>query len=58
MGSGFQNCWAPLLFAAHLAVAGASSQTPPLPYTISDNVDLVLLDVSVKDPRGGFVTGL
>lgn len=27
-------------------------------YTISDNVDLVLLDVSVKDPKGGFVTGL
>jgi VWFA-related protein len=28
------------------------------PYTISDNVDLVLLDVSVKDPHGGYVTGL
>ncbi len=27
-------------------------------YTISDNVDLVLLDVSVKDPRGGYVSGL
>lgn len=27
-------------------------------YTISDNVDLVLLDVSVRDPRGGYVTGL
>jgi VWFA-related protein len=27
-------------------------------YTISDNVDLVLLDVSVKDPHGGYVTGL
>ena len=27
-------------------------------YTISDNVDLVLLDASVKDVRGGFVTGL
>lgn len=27
-------------------------------YTISDNVDLVVLDVSVKDPRGGYVTGL
>lgn len=30
----------------------------PGAYTISDNVDLVLLDVSVKDPRGGYVTGL
>lgn len=27
-------------------------------YTIHDNVNLVLLDVSVKDPRGGYVTGL
>ena len=27
-------------------------------FTISDNVNLVLLDVSVKAPHGGFVTGL
>jgi VWFA-related protein len=27
-------------------------------FTFSDNVDLVLLDVSVKKPGGGFVTGL
>lgn len=27
-------------------------------FTISDNVDLVLLDVSVKGPKGGFITGL
>jgi Ca-activated chloride channel homolog len=27
-------------------------------YTISDNVNLVLLDVSVKDPRGGYVRNL
>lgn len=27
-------------------------------YTISDNVDLVLLDVSVKDPHGGYALGL
>src|SRR5581483_6432250 len=27
-------------------------------YTISDNVDLVLLDVSVKDPRAAYVTAL
>lgn len=58
MGSGFQNCWAPLLFAAQLVAAGAVAQNPRQPYTISDNVDLVLLDVSVKDPHGGFVTGL
>jgi VWFA-related protein len=27
-------------------------------FTISDNVNLVLLDVNVKRPKGGFVTGL
>lgn len=27
-------------------------------FTISDNVNLVLLDVSVKGPKGGFVSGL
>jgi Ca-activated chloride channel homolog len=27
-------------------------------YTISDNVNLVLLDVSVKDPRGGYISDL
>ena len=33
------------------------SQAPGV-YTISDNVDLVLLDVSVKDARGGYVSDL
>ena len=34
--------------------------SPPSPgvFTIQDNVNLVLLDVSVKDSRGGYVTGL
>jgi Ca-activated chloride channel family protein len=27
-------------------------------YTISDNVNLVLLDVSVRDPRGGYISDL
>jgi Ca-activated chloride channel homolog len=38
----------------------AQAQTAPDRgvYTVSDNVDLVLLDVSVKDSRGGYVTGL
>lgn len=58
MRSGFQNCWAPLLFAAQLIATSAVAQNPRQPYTISDNVDLVLLDVSVKDTHGGFVTGL
>lgn len=35
-----------------------NEQPAPAVYTISDNVDLVVLDVSVKDPRGGYVTGL
>ncbi len=39
------------------AVAEQSKPNPDQ-YTISDNVDLVLLDVGVKDPRGGYVTGL
>ncbi len=58
MGSGFQNCLASTLLAAQLTATGAVAQNPRQPYTISDNVDLVLLDVSVKDPHGGFVTGL
>ncbi|MGA8028840.1 MAG: VWA domain-containing protein [Bryobacteraceae bacterium] len=36
----------------------APPQTAEQVYKISDNVDLVLLDVSVQDPRGGYVTGL
>lgn len=27
-------------------------------YTISDNVDLVVLDVAVRNPRGGYISGL
>jgi Ca-activated chloride channel family protein len=41
-----------------IATAGYPNQKQEAPYTISDNVDLVLLDASVKDPRGGYVTGL
>jgi len=45
------------------ATGGNRSQAqPPTPkkgiFTISDNVDLVLLDVSVKNPHGGYATGL
>jgi VWFA-related protein len=39
-----------------LLVSATANQTKP--FTISDNVDLVLLDVSVKNPHGGYVTGL
>lgn len=34
------------------------SPSSPGVFTIQDNVNLVLLDVSVKDSRGGYVTGL
>lgn len=46
--------------ACSTSVVLAKPQTPDesKTYTISDNVDLVVLDVSVKDPRGGYVTGL
>jgi Ca-activated chloride channel homolog len=43
-----------------IATAGynQSIQQGGNPFTISDNVDLVLLDVSVRDRHGGYVTGL
>lgn len=48
------------------ARAGGGMQQSPLPlpppyeksYTISDNVNLVVLDVSVKDSKGGYITTL
>lgn len=45
----------PAVVASQLAGAAQNIRQP---YTISDNVDLVLLDVSVKNPHGGFVSGL
>lgn len=38
--------------------ASQTSRSAPGVYTIEDNVNLVLLDVRVKDPRGGYITGL
>ena len=38
--------------------AGNGTNDKQSVFTFSDNVNLVLLDVSVKGPRGGFVTGL
>lgn len=38
--------------------AQTNGHTAQHTYTISDNVDLVVLDASVKDPRGGYVSGL
>lgn len=44
--------------ATQRSARSASSPSNPDVYTISDNVNLVLLDVCVKDSRGGYVTGL
>lgn len=44
-----------------LVAAGVSLQAQerePGTYTISDNVDLVVLDVAVRNPHGGYVSGL
>src|SRR5712692_2772816 len=45
-----------------LLAAGAAIAQPPKPrdqeYTIRTEVNLVLLDVSVKDAKGGYVSGL
>jgi Ca-activated chloride channel family protein len=50
--------WRWLRLALPLTVAFASTVNAGADYTISDNVDLVLLDVSVKHPDGAFVSGL
>jgi Ca-activated chloride channel homolog len=46
----------------HSEPAAEGNANPDVPrqgvFTISDNVNLVLLDVSVKNPKGGYVTGL
>src|ERR1700683_2409272 len=36
----------------------AQDSPPPSEFKISTDVELVLLDVSVKDPKGGYVSGL
>ena len=51
------------LFSGGLENPGQTTKNDGLPhlagdYTIADNVDLVLLDAAVKDPKGGYVTGL
>ncbi|HEX4749072.1 MAG TPA: VWA domain-containing protein [Bryobacteraceae bacterium] len=52
----------PVLVAAGVAYMPRTADNRPAErqgvFTISDNVNLVLLDVSVKGPRGGYVTGL
>jgi VWFA-related protein len=49
--------FAPILLA-FAALVCRGDQAHSQPFTISDNVNLVVLDVSVRDPHGGYVTGL
>jgi Ca-activated chloride channel homolog len=58
-----RRCLLPVFTAALIAgglASGASIANTPHedPFTITSTVERVLLDVSVKDPRGGYVTGL
>ncbi len=50
-----KTLWISLL-AVGVAVRGLGQEPPG--FTISDNVDLVLLDVSIKDARGGYAADL
>lgn len=53
--------WKLCLLASFAALAGQQSpdrQLPDQDFTIRTTSRLVLLDVSVKDPKGGFVSGL
>lgn len=47
-----------LLLVIALSIVAAPGQSEPHTYTITDNVNLVLLDVSVKGPHGNYVRGL
>jgi Ca-activated chloride channel homolog len=47
-----------LFSSAILLLASAVGGAQQNAYTISDNVNLVVLDVSVRNPAGGYVTGL
>jgi VWFA-related protein len=58
-GRRWESCLIPSIFL--LAVSSHSlAQNPPpsSEFRISTDVELVLLDVSVKDPKGGYVSGL
>ncbi|MBV9083842.1 MAG: VWA domain-containing protein [Acidobacteriaceae bacterium] len=48
---------AAFVLASSASFGKAAEHTEPA-YTISDNVDLVLLDACVKDRQGGYVSGL
>jgi VWFA-related protein len=47
-----------VLFAALITAPLLTGHPDQQPYTISDNVDIVLLDVAVKNDAGGYVSNL
>jgi Ca-activated chloride channel homolog len=51
-------CAAACMFACAWPLAAQQVPPPPADFTITADVELVLLDVSVRDPKGGFVSGL
>ena len=56
-GAGKLRAALTLSFTA-IGITLCSTGQEPLPFTISDNVNLVLLDVSVKGAHGGYATDL
>jgi VWFA-related protein len=54
----FQFAGVPALCLVTFCSQSLSAPQPPQDYTIRTTSRLVLLDVSVQDPNGGFVTGL
>jgi Ca-activated chloride channel homolog len=64
-GQGYRPGWrwescliAPIFLLAVPSHSLAQNTTPSSGFRISTDVELVLLDVSVKDPKGGYVSGL
>jgi len=58
-GRRWESCLiAPIFLLAVSSHSLAQNTTPNSEFRISTDVELVLLDVSVKDPKGGYVSGL
>jgi hypothetical protein len=58
-GRRWESCLiAPVFLLAVSSQSLAQNPPPSSEFKISTDVELVLLDVSVKDPKGGYVSGL
>jgi Ca-activated chloride channel homolog len=58
-GPRWESCLIPWIFLLLFSSHSLAQDSPPKSeYRISTDVELVLLDVSVKDPKGGYVSGL